>query len=128
MSRGGWILYGDEPHRIVECAKSKVGIHKTMKVHFLLDNGVENIVQGRTEVRLIYRTKIKQRGNAMEETKEEQPPQFGDAAVKAAARRIHAGRPHDGDLLLIARARRNRDLDRDRDRDRDNTDKGKEIQ
>jgi|WetSurMetagenome_2_1015567.scaffolds.fasta_scaffold01048_5 hypothetical protein len=58
IRHGSWMLYGDEIRRVVNCAHSKTGTHKTGKVHFVLDNGVEDIVRSTTIVRLFIRTYV----------------------------------------------------------------------
>jgi hypothetical protein len=60
MKQGSYILMGDIPRRVMRCAHSKSGIHRTRKVHFMLDNGQEDVVLGTTEMTIVTRTLVKQ--------------------------------------------------------------------
>jgi len=51
MKQGSWVLMGDEARRVMKCKHSTSGIRRTRKVHFILDNGMEDIVPGTTKIR-----------------------------------------------------------------------------
>ena len=59
MKVGHWIVEEDEFRRIRQFSRSKTGIHRTCKVHYVLDNGTENVCKGSEEITFAIRTRVK---------------------------------------------------------------------